>query len=180
MLFYKAPQDGLPWCKSNSNEVIEIRRLQTLLGSLALSYWPCLFFIPFAYGKENGLIAIPYLWEVLFLFLYTVPFYIAFLTLGASLLEKLSKTQAAKGERILRCISCVVACLIFSTAFRLSSLLYPALALSAVLLLLRICIAVICKKQPEIFALIKQRSFWLCTVVVLLFLAALSLIVFGR
>lgn len=180
MLFYEALPGLTPVVQSNSKEVIEIRRLQTLLGSLTLSYWPCLFLIPLAYGKDSSLISIPYLLEVLTLLLYTMPFYIAFLTLGASISEALSKTQSAKGEGILKCISCVVACLIFSTAFKLSSLLYPALVLSAFLLLLRICTAVIYKKKPGIFTLIKQKSFWLCTVVILLLLAVLSVIVFGR
>ena len=154
-----------------------IRRLQMLLCSLAVSYWAGLFIIPLLllYGNAGGLISVPYLWEVLSLLLYTLPFYIAFLTLGSCIPAWISgNPQCSKGENILNIISCVVAVLILSTICNLNELLYPALAVSAFLVLLRIIIAAVYKKKTGMTSFIRQKSFWLCTLLTVLLVSVIT------
>lgn len=147
-----------------------------LLSALTLSYWISLLIIPLLYVGTGGIISIPYLLEVLFLFLYTFPFYIAFFTLGSCIMSWMfSAPQPAKGEWILNIISCVVACLIFSTIFNIERFLYFSVALSILLALLRIIIMVVYKKPIGMFSFMKQKLFWLYTALILLII---SIIVF--
>ena len=125
-------------------------------------------FVSFFLRKDVGFISSPYILEVIFLFLYTMPFYIAFLALGVSIMHKLKQAQYVKGEVILNVISCVMACFIFLTAFNIANLLYIALGLSTILIILRIVIMVIYKRKMNIFVFVKQKAFWLCTSVILL------------
>lgn len=148
--------------------MIEIRYLKMFFYSLVLSYWPSLFIVSFFLRKDVGFISSPYILEVIFLFLYTMPFYIAFLALGVSIMHKLKQAQYVKGEVILNVISCVMACFIFLTAFNIANLLYIALGLSTILIILRIVIMVIYKRKMNIFVFVKQKAFWLCTSVILL------------
>lgn len=153
-----------------------IRRLRILLSALTLTYWISLFIIPLLYGGAGGIISIPYLWEVIFLLVYTFPFYIAFLTLGSCIIFWIFKSpQYTKGEEILNIISCAIACLIFSMIFNIERHLFFALTFSIFLILLRIITMVAYKKPIGMFSFMKQKLFWLYTALILLII---SIIVF--
>lgn len=150
------------------NEVIEIRYLQMMYCSLVLSYWPGLFIVPLFTRKEQSLIPVPYILEVIFLLLCTMPFYIAFLSLGPSIMYKINKPICEKNEIIMNKISCVIACFIFLTAFNISNLLNIAFVLSTLLLIFQIIIKVAYKRKINILFFVKQKAFWLCTIFVLI------------
>ncbi len=145
-----------------------------IFAAIALIYIPSIFMIPLFAGGDVGFIATPYAFDLLVFFLYTVPFWVAFIEVGQLIGRLFERRKASTGEKVLYTVGILLAAGIFFTVFNLEELLLLSLLLAAVLLINNIIRFIVFKKSFGILGIFRQKAFWIC---VLCLITAISAII---
>lgn len=151
--------------------------IKYLFFAIAVIYVPALFLVAL-FAEDRGFISTPYLFKLLVLFLYTLPFYLAFWEIGLTVCRILDKHERKIGERVFNDVALALAIAIVLMVFNIEKLLYPSLILAGVLILCWVISAIVYKKKPHFSAVLKQKTFWLC-VLILMMCIGIVLIVSG-
>lgn len=146
--------------------------IKYIFVALAIIYVPALFFVALFAGGDAGFIATPYIFDLMVLFLYTFPCYLAFIELGLSVCRAFEKRDRSVGEKVFNIIGAVLAFGILITLTNLEDLLFVSLALAGVLALNWLISAIAYKKKPNLKNTLTDKTFWIC-VVILLFVVSL-------
>ena len=117
---------------------------------LATSVCTALFFLALFAGGDADFIATPYIFDLMVLFLYTFPCYLALIELGLSVCRAFEKRKRSVGEKIFNTIGAVLACGILITLTNLEDLLFVSLALAGALALNWLITAIVYKKKPNL------------------------------
>ena len=141
--------------------------IKYIFFALAIIYVPALFFVALFAGGDAGFIATPYIFDLMVLFLYTFPCYLALIELGLSVCRAFEKRNRSVGEKIFNTIGVILACGILITLTNLEDLLFVSLALAGALALNWIISAIVYKKKPNLKATFKDKTFWICAGILL-------------
>ncbi len=159
------------------HEKRESRKLmRLLLSALSLIYFPVILILPVFLKSDGGFISTPYIFDLLLLFLCTFPCYLAVIELGGTLCGIWEKRITEPIDRIFHTIGAVLSCLILLLTIDLADHLLYSLALAVLLLISRICFAVIRRERPALPAVLRQRSFWVCSLVIFLIVLAVMFV----
>ena len=150
-----------------------------LLYALAAVYLPCLFIFPLLIDQSSAWWQTPYGWNLLVCFLMSFPFYLAFIEICFIVGRLADKKDQPKGEQILNIITAIVALGILITAIKISSLIYVAFGLSAVLVILWAVGGILFKRKFAILDIFKQKNFWIYVLVAFVLLTTVSFFI-GR
>ncbi len=145
-----------------------------IFAAIAVIYIPALFIIPLFDVSKAGFIATPYAFDLLVFFLYSVPFWLAFIEFGQLVCRAFEKKKMGFGEKVFHIVGGVLAAGILLTIFNLAEFLYLSLLLAVVLLINGVIRAVVCKKKPNVSGILKQKVFWIC---VLCLIAVMAVII---
>ena len=133
--------------------------------ALAIIYVPMLFVMALFAGGDAGFIATPYLFDLMVLFLYTYPCYLALIELGLSVFRAFDKRKRSVGEKVFNTIGVVLSCGILITLTNLDDLLFVSLSLAVALSLNWLISAIIYKKKPNVKGTLTDKTFWICVVI---------------
>lgn len=164
--FIKREKDGVV----RRHERKESRRiLRYLFLSAALLYLPTLLLIVL-HSEPNGTFIVIDRWFVLAVFfLFTVPFYLAFIEIGRLVCGAMEKRKKRIRERIFDVIggalaSGIVAVGVTATALDRDDWIGPILGLAVLLVLNWLVSAIVNKKRPRVGDTVKDKVFWACLV----------------
>ena len=149
----------------------ELRRiLRYLFLSAALLYLPTLLLIVLHSEPDGTFIAMDRWFVLAVLFLFTVPFYLAFIEIGRLVCGAMEKRKKRIGERIFDVIggtlaSGIVAVGVIATALDRDDWIGPILNLAVLLLLNWAVSAIVNKKRPRVREMVKDKIFWVCLAV---------------
>ena len=133
---------------------------------IAVAYVPMLCILSFFPQSTDGRTS--YALNLLFFFLYSFPFYCAFLEIGAtigSITDERAKTVA---EKVIHTIRLVLSVGILLTLISLSDYLYLALAMAVGWTAFRILEAILFRSSHQKDELIQTKQFWISVVAVIL------------
>ena len=142
--------------------------IQYIFFALAITYVPALFFVALFAGGDAGFIATPYIFDLMVLFLYTFPCYLALIELGLSVCRAFEKRNRIVGEKIFNTIGVILACGILITLTNLDDLLFVSLTLAGALALNWLISAIVYKKKPHLKTTLMDKTFWICAAILLL------------
>ena len=164
--FIKREKDGVV----RRHERKESRRiLRYLFLSAALLYLPTLLLIVL-HSEPNGTFIVIDRWFVLAVFfLFTVPFYLAFIEIGRLVCGAMEKRKKRIRERIFDVIGGalaggIVAVGVTATALDRDDWIGPILGLAVLLVLNWLVSAIVNKKRPRVGDTVKDKVFWACLV----------------
>ena len=164
--FIKREKDGVV----RRHERKESRRiLRYLFLSAALLYLPTLLLIVL-HSEPNGTFIVIDRWFVLAVFfLFTVPFYLAFIEIGRLVCGAMEKRKKRIRERIFDVIGGalaggIVAVGVIATALDRDDWIGPILGLAVLLVLNWLVSAIVNKKRPRVGDTVKDKVFWACLV----------------
>ena len=165
--FIKREKDGVV----RRHERKESRRiLRYLFLSAALLYLPTLLLIVLHSEPEGTFIAIDRWFVLAVFFLFTVPFYLAFIEIGRLVCGAMEKRKKRIRERIFDVIGGalaggIVAVGVIATALDRDDWIGPILGLAVLLVLNWLVSAIVNKKRPRVGDTVKDKVFWVCLVV---------------
>lgn len=165
--FIKREKDGVV----RRHERKESRRiLQYLFLSAALLYLPTLLLIVLHSEPNGTFIAIDRWFVLAVFFLFTVPFYLAFIEIGRLVCGAMEKRKKRIRERIFDVIGGalaggIVAVGVTATALDRDDWIGPILGLAVLLVLNWLVSAIVNKKRPRVGDTVKDKVFWVCLVV---------------
>ena len=147
------------------------RILRYLFLSAALLYLPTLLLIVF-HSEPDGtsFIAIDRWFVLAVFFLFTVPFYLAFIEIGRLVCGAMEKREKRIRERIFDVIGGtlaggIVAVGVIATALDRDDWIGPILGLAVLLILNWLISAIVNKKRPRVRETVKDKIFWVCLAV---------------
>lgn len=151
--------------------------IKYIFVALAIIYVPALFFVALFADGDGTFISIPYSFILLVLFVYTVPFYFAFIEISRLVCSILDKKKHTIGDTVFNIIGIVlaigiIAAGIIATAF--DGLIHVALGLAALLGLTWLISAIICKKKPNLKSTFHDKTFWICVAILMVVAALLT------
>ena len=146
------------------------RILQYLFLSAALLYLPTLLLIVLHSEPEGTFIAIDRWFVLAVFFLFTVPFYLAFIEIGRLVCGAMEKRKKRIRERIFDVIGGalaggIVAVGVTATALDRDDWIGPILGLAVLLVLNWLVSAIVNKKRPRVGDTVKDKVFWVCLAV---------------
>ena len=165
--FIKREKDGVV----RRHERKESRRiLWYLFLSAALLYLPTLLLIVLHSEPNGTFIAIDRWFVLAVFFLFTVPFYLAFIEIGRLVCGAMEKRKKRIRERIFDVIGGalaggIVAVGVTATALDRDDWIGPILGLAVLLVLNWLVSAIVNKKRPRVGDTVKDKVFWVCQVV---------------
>lgn len=165
--FIKREKDGVV----RRHERKESRRiLRYLFLSAALLYLPTLLLIVLHSEPNGTFIAIDRWFVLAVFFLFTVPFYLAFIEIGRLVCGAMEKRKKRIRERIFDVIGGalaggIVAVGVTATALDRDAWIGPILGLAVLLVLNWLVSAIVNKKRPRVGDPVKDKVFWVCLVV---------------
>ena len=165
--FIKREKDGVV----RRHERKESRRiLRYLFLSAALLYLPTLLLIVLNSEPDGTFIAIDRWFVLAVFFLFTVPFYLAFIEIGRLVCGAMEKRKKRIRERIFDVIGGalaggIVAVGVIATALDRDDWIGPILGLAVLLVLNWLVSAIVNKKRPRVGDTVKDKVFWVCLVV---------------
>ncbi len=165
--FIKREKDGVV----RRHERKESRRiLLYLFLSAALLYLPTLLLIVLHSEPEGTFIAIDRWFVLAVFFLFTVPFYLAFIEIGRLVCGAMEKRKKRIRERIFNVIGGalaggIVAVGVIATALDRDDWIGPILGLAVLLVLNWLVSAIVNKKRPRVGDTVKDKVFWVCLAV---------------
>lgn len=165
--FIKREKDGVV----RRHERKESRRiLRYLFLSAALLYLPTLLLIVLNSEPDGTFIAIDRWFVLAVFFLFTVPFYLAFIEIGRLVCGAMEKRKKRIRERIFDVIGGalaggIVAVGVIATALDRDDWIGPILGLAVLLALNWLVSAIVNKKRPHVGDTVKDKVFWVCLVV---------------
>ena len=165
--FIKREKDGVV----RRHERKESRRiLRYLFLSAALLYLPTLLLIVLHSEPEGTFIAIDRWFVLAVFFLFTVPFYLAFIEIGRLVCGAMEKRKKRIRERIFDLIGGalaggIAAVGIIATALDRDDWIGPILGLAVLLVLNWLVSAIVNKKRPRVGDTVKDKVFWVCLAV---------------
>ena len=165
--FIKREKDGVV----RRHERKESRRiLWYLFLSAALLYLPTLLLIVLHSEPNGTFIAIDRWFVLAVFFLFTVPFYLAFIEIGRLVCGAMEKRKKRIRERIFDVIGGalaggIVAVGVTATALDRDDWIGPILGLAVLLVLNWLVSAIVNKKRPRVGDTVKDKVFWVCLVV---------------
>ena len=165
--FIKREKDGVV----RRHERKESRRiLRYLFLSAALLYLPTLLLIVLHSEPNGTFIAIDRWFVLAVFFLFTVPFYLAFIEIGRLVCGAMEKRKKRIRERIFDVIGGalaggIVAVGVTATALDRDAWIGPILGLAVLLVLNWLVSAIVNKKRPRVGDTVKDKVFWVCLVV---------------
>lgn len=142
--------------------------IKYIFFALAIIYVPALFFVALFEGGDAGFIATPYIFDLMVLFLYTFPCYLALIELGLSVCRVFDKHKRTVGEKVFNTVGIILSCGILITLTNLEELLFVSLALGGALALDWLIAAIVYKKKPNLKSTLKDKTFWICVVILLI------------
>lgn len=142
--------------------------LKHLYYAIIVAYFPCVLILPLLIRESGGIIASTYGFELLMIFLYTLPLYFAFIEIGMTIRRIFDKEDGSKLEKLLNILSVGAAVGIITAVFNYYALLYLAVSLAVMLVIIWIINAAVYKKRIIDTQLIKQKSFWISAVALLI------------
>lgn len=164
--FIKREKDGVV----RRHERKESRRiLRYLFLSAALLYLPTLLLIVLHSEPNGTFIAIDRWFVLAVFFLFTVPFYLAFIEIGRLVCGAMEKRKKRIRERIFDVIGGalaggIVAVGVTATALDRDDWIGPILGLAVLLVLNWLVSAIVNKKRPRVGDTVKDKVFWACLV----------------
>ena len=165
--FIKREKDGVV----RRHERKESRRiLRYLFLSAALLYLPTLLLIVLNSEPDGTFIAIDRWFVLAVFFLFTVPFYLAFIEIGRLVCGAMEKRKKRIRERIFDVIGGalaggIVAVGVIATALDRDDWIGPILGLAVLLVLNWLVSAIVNKKRPRVGDTVKDKVFWVCLAV---------------
>ena len=165
--FIKREKDGVV----RRHERKESRRiLRYLFLSAALLYLPTLLLIVLNSEPDGTFIAIDRWFVLAVFFLFTVPFYLAFIEIGRLVCGAMEKRKKRIRERIFDVIGGalaggIVAVGVIATALDRDDWIGPILGLAVLLALNWFVSAIVNKKRPRVGDTVKDKVFWVCLAV---------------
>ena len=165
--FIKREKDGVV----RRHERKESRRiLRYLFLSAALLYLPTLLLIVLNSEPDGTFIAIDRWFVLAVFFLFTVPFYLAFIEIGRLVCGAMEKRKKRIRERIFDVIGGalaggIVAVGVIATALDRDDWIGPILGLVVLLVLNWLVSAIVNKKRPRVGDTVKDKVFWVCLAV---------------
>ena len=150
-----------------------LRIVKYIFTAISMLYVPAIFLMPlFVEEGEGSVIAMPYSFVLLILFLYTVPFYFAFIEFGRLICAASEKRRSSVGETISNIIGTILSVGIIiigiiATALDLDGMILTELSLAGALALNWLITAVVYKKKPNWKDTLKDRTFWICVAILL-------------
>lgn len=165
--FIKREKDGVV----RRHERKESRRiLRYLFLSAALLYLPTLLLIVLHSEPNGTFIAIDRWFVLAVFFLFTVPFYLAFIEIGRLVCGAMEKRKKRIRERIFDVIGGalaggIVAVGVIATALDRDDWIDPILGLAVLLVLNWLVSAIVNKKRPRVGDTVKDKVFWVCLAV---------------
>lgn len=165
--FIKREKDGVV----RRHERKESRRiLRYLFLSAALLYLPTLLLIVLNSEPDGTFIAIDRWFVLAVFFLFTVPFYLAFIEIGRLICGAMEKRKKRIRERIFDVIGGalaggIVAVGVIATALDRDDWIGPILGLAVLLVLNWLVSAIVNKKRPRVGDTVKDKVFWVCLAV---------------
>lgn len=153
------------------------RFLQSVFWIFAVLYIPSLLILPILppLSKAEDMFGNLYGISLLLLFLYTIPFYCAFLEVGAAVRWLSDRKHSTVTQTVTEAVSLVLT--VGMLAAHLSKQLFPALAMTTVWVLLRISCAIAFRKTRQRIGVMRSRWFWLGAVATFLALCGIFLAV---
>lgn len=148
--------------------------IKYIFFALAIIYVPALFFVALFAGGDAGFISTPYIFDLMVLFLYTFPYYLALIELGLSVCRAFDKRKRSVGEKIFNTIGAILVCGILLTLINLEDLLFVSLALAVALALNWIIAAIVYKKKPNLKSTLTDKTFWICAIILLVVVILLA------
>lgn len=165
--FIKREKDGVV----RRHERKESRRiLRYLFLSAALLYLPTLLLIVLNSEPDGTFIAIDRWFVLAVFFLFTAPFYLAFIEIGRLVCGAMEKRKKRIRERIFDVIGGalaggIVAVGVIATALDRDDWIGPILGLAVLLVLNWLASAIVNKKRPRVGDTVKDKVFWVCLAV---------------
>ena len=165
--FIKREKDGVV----RRHERKESRRiLRYLFLSAAVLYLPTLLLIVLHSEPNGTFIAIDRWFVLAVFFLFTVPFYLAFIEIGRLVCGAMEKRKKRIRERIFDVIGGalaggIVAVGVTATALDRDDWIGPILGLAVLLVLNWLVSAIVNKKRPRVGDTVKDKVFWVCLAV---------------
>lgn len=165
--FIKREKDGVV----RRHERKESRRiLRYLFLSAALLYLPTLLLIVLNSEPDGTFIAIDRWFVLAVFFLFTVPFYLAFIEIGRLVCGAMEKRKKRIRENIFDVIGGalaggIVAVGVIATALDRDDWIGPILGLAVLLVLNWLVSAIVNKKRPRVGDTVKDKVFWVCLAV---------------
>ena len=165
--FIKREKDGVV----RRHERKESRRiLRYLFLSAALLYLPTILLIVLNSEPDGTFIAIDRWFVLAVFFLFTVPFYLAFIEIGRLVCGAMEKRKKRIRERIFDVIGGalaggIVAVGVIATALDRDDWIGPILGLAVLLVLNWLVSAIVNKKRPRVGDTVKDKVFWVCLAV---------------
>ena len=136
--------------------------------ALAIIYVPAVFLLAWLAGGDLGFITTPYLFDLLVVFLYTFPCYLALIELGLAVCRAIGQSRNTIGEKIFHAVRMILACSILITTTNLEKLLLASIAFAILLALTWLISAIVYKKKPNLKTVFRDKTFWICAVILLL------------
>lgn len=152
-----------------------MKLLKHLYYAAVVIYLPVLviasLLMHFMFGSGGGMDS-PYLFELFVLFLYSFPFYLAFIEICTEAARLFDKKDRTRNEKILNTASALVAVAIIATLIDIHSFLYVSIGLAILLAILWGIGAAVFKRKIINADFVKEKSFWIS--VGALFVAAVT------
>lgn len=150
-----------------------LRVIKYIFIAIAILYAPALLLVSLFSDGDGTFISIPYSFILLVLFVYTVPFYFAFIESGRLICSALDKRRKTAGEMVFNAIGAVLTAGIIilgivATALDLDNLINPALCLAGILALNWLISAIVYKKKPNLRSTLTDKTFWICVAILLI------------
>jgi len=151
-----------------------LRVIKYIFIAIAILYAPAILLVSLFTINDNGnVIAMPYGFILFILFLYTAPFYFAFIELGRLICSAFDKRKMPAGETVFNVIGGIlaigiIAVGIMATALDLDGLIFAELALAVTLALNWLISAIVYKKKPRLTTVLTDKTFWICAVILML------------
>ena len=155
-----------------------MKLLKHLYYAAVVIYLPVLvtasLLMHFMFGS-GGIMDSPYLFELFVLFLYSFPFYLAFIEICTEVVRLFDKKDRTRNEKILNAASALVAIVIIATLINIHSFIYVSVGLAFLLAILWGIGAAVFKRKIVNADFFKEKSFWISAVA--LFVAAVTVFI---
>ncbi len=138
------------------------RTIACIIMALAIVYIPTLLVLPMFASSQAGIVQLPYPLALLALFLYTIPFWIAFIVIGIMIYRRFERETRKPVEKVLNVIDIVLAFWISLTIFDLENYLYVALILAGGLIITAVIRGVACRRKAGFWKILRQKALWIC------------------
>ena len=153
-----------------------LRVIKYIFIALALLYAPAILLVSLFTNDNGSVIAMPYGFIVIVLFMYTIPFYFAFIELGRLICTAFDKQKIIVGEKLFNAIGGILAIGIITigitaTALDLDGLILVELGLAGLLALNWLISAILYKNPPRLKPVLTDKTFWICAVILMLAVA---------